>query len=240
MEKTNFALLFGHLAIYLFVWVFAVTTRAAAMAWTSNRFGDDTAKNQGRITLNPFVQADLLGTIIIPAAVFVLGWVAGGIPFVAWGKPVPVDENNWHKPRLAGAMVSLSEIFVNLSIALVSFLILKSLIFSGVVGQQEFIQLLLRTEEGANTSSLTPLTLILWYGLILNLALAVLSLIPFPPFNGGMIVKAIFPQSLKPIFEKIGNLGIIPVLLLIYFVIVPFVFVPMILGVIYLLGIALD
>lgn len=79
----------GHLSVYLFVWVFAITCRAAATAWAANYFGDQTAKNAGRISLNPFVQSDLIGTIIIPIVGFVFGWLNPGlgIPFLAWGRP---------------------------------------------------------------------------------------------------------------------------------------------------------
>ena len=218
MEKNNFTLMFGHLAVYLFVWVFAITCRAAATAWVANYYGDQTAKNNGRITLNPFVQSDLIGTIIIPIIAFIFGWMnpGFGVPFFAWGRPVPVDPQQFRNPKLGSLMTGLAAVFVNILIALISFVLLKLLLVVGVFDLAGLGQVIARGHEITNFSWIAPFEAILWYGLILNLILAVFSMIPFPPFNGGAVLRAILPERFNFIISFFNRFGLIIAVLLIY------------------------
>lgn len=235
MEKMNFAMLFGHLAVYLFVFVFAITAQGALTAWMSNYFGDDTAKNQGRISLSPFVQADLTGTIILPALAFIIGWLSPGIPFMAWGKRVPIESENWRDPKRAGVMVTLAGTFAFAAIAVISFFLLKILLVSGIIDSHELILVILKQSSVA-TSWLAPVELILWYSLILNVALTIFSLIPFPPFNGGVVLASLLPESFKPVVSFFEKFGILIALALIYFGIIGYVLNPIFGFVIELLG----
>ena len=133
MEKSGLALFLGCLAVYRFVWVFSITTQGWITAWMSNYYGDDTAKNQGRISFSPFVQADLTGTIIWPTVAFAISWLSPGIPFVGWGRRVPINAENWESPKTAGFAVTLSSTFASLALSLFSFAGLKLLISSGLV-----------------------------------------------------------------------------------------------------------
>jgi|GEM_PF-5179751 len=240
MEKFNFALFAGHLAIYLFVWVFAITAHGAVTAWMSNRFGDDTARNEDRISFNPFVQVDLIGTIILPVIGFVFGWLnpGGGIPMIAWGKRVPIDSEKWRNPKLAAVSVALASTFASISIALIAFILLKLLFVSGAADVESFTRLLMQRNFSDEVSWLAPIELILWYGLILNIALAVYSLIPFPPFSGGAALSALLPTSFKPLFNFFERYGLIFGLLLIYSGVIGFVLRPVFYFVIYLLGLS--
>jgi Zn-dependent protease len=227
MEKINFALFFGHLAVYLFVWVFALTAHGALTAWLSNYFGDDTAKNAGRISLSPFVQADLVGTIILPTIAFALGWLATGIPFIGWGKRVPLNSENWRNPKLAGVVVTLASTFASILIAIVSFGILKTLLATGIADTNSFLQIIFSRKTPTEISLLAPIEIILWYSLAVNTVLALFSLIPFPPFSGGVALFSLLPEVLKPVKTFFNQFGLILALLFIYFFGITYVFTPL-------------
>jgi Zn-dependent protease len=92
------------------VLLFAISAHEAAHAWMSNRFGDDTARLLGRITLNPMAHIDPIGTLLIPIVGFVLGSAGGGrLPLIGWGKPTPVNPLRWRQKDLANVMPSLQE-----------------------------------------------------------------------------------------------------------------------------------
>lgn len=235
--ENNIGLLLGHTAIYLFVWVFAITAKSAVTAWMSNRYGDDTAKNAGRITLNPFVQADLIGTILLPVIGFVMGWFGGGIPLVAWGKQVPIDAEKWRNPKVAGVMVALSSTFVSVALAAVCLLLLKALFVAGLADADSFTQVILRRDAGNGVSWIAPIELIFWYGMVLNIALTIFSLIPFPPFAGGAILSAVLPASFRPALNFFEQYGLLIALALIYFGVLNYFINPVLFAALYFLGI---
>src|SRR6266481_10177190 len=113
--------LIAHLVVYMVVLLLAISAHEAAHAWMSNRFGDDTARLLGRITLNPAAHIDPIGTLLIPIASFVLGSMGGPvarIPLIGWGKPTPVNPLRWRNKDLANVMVSIAGILANLTIAI--------------------------------------------------------------------------------------------------------------------------
>src|SRR5215210_6925932 len=85
------------LVIFMVVWIFAVSAHEAAHAWTSYKFGDDTAFRLGRVTLNPLPHIDPIGTLILPIIGFVAGYSPniGAVPLIMWGKPTPVNPLKW-------------------------------------------------------------------------------------------------------------------------------------------------
>src|SRR5215211_1795682 len=121
--------LIPQLVIYMVVLLLAISAHEAAHAWMSYKFGDDTARLLGRITLNPMAHTDPIGTLLIPIVGFVLGAMGGGrIPLIGWGKPTPVNPLRWRNKNVANVMVSLAGILANLFIALVAFTIFKILL----------------------------------------------------------------------------------------------------------------
>src|SRR5215211_4091366 len=120
--------LIGQLIIYMVVLIFAISAHEAAHAWMSYKFGDDTARLLGRITLNPVAHTDPIGTLLIPIAGFIFGHIGGAvatIPLIGWGKPTPVNPLRWHNKDLANVMVSGAGIMANILIAIVTFIIFK-------------------------------------------------------------------------------------------------------------------
>src|SRR3989442_15779588 len=128
----------------------------------SNRFGDDTARLLGRITLNPMAHTDLIGTLLIPIAGFIFSHVGASIALIGWGKPTPVNPLRWRNKDLANVMVSIAGILANLTIAIIALIVLHSAYYLRLLGQGG---LLASIEE--------PAVLFLFTALNLNVSLAV-------------------------------------------------------------------
>jgi Zn-dependent protease len=192
------------LVIYMVVLLLAISAHEAAHAWMSNKFGDDTAKLLGRITLNPTAHTDPIGTLLIPIVGFIVGAMGGGrIPLIGWGKPTPVNPLRWRNKDLANVMVSLAGILANLFIAIVAFTIFKVLLHSGVIFSM-------------SPSMQEPVVLFLENLLIMNISLAVFNLLPFPPLDGSKVLETFLPASMQPILEMLEQYGYWILIILIY------------------------
>src|ERR1041384_6617830 len=117
------------------VLLLAISAHEAGHAWMSYKFGDDTARLLGRITLNPVAHTDPIGTLLIPIVGFIFGSVGGpvaSIPLIGWGKPTPVNPLRWRNKDLANVMVSIAGILANLILAIIGFTIIKVLVMKGL------------------------------------------------------------------------------------------------------------
>ena len=192
------------LVIYMVVLLLAISAHEAAHAWMSYKFGDDTARLLGRITLNPAAHTDPIGTLLIPIVGFVVGAMGGGrIPLIGWGKPTPVNPLRWRRKDLANVMVSLAGIFANLIIAIVAFTIFKVLLNSGLVFSM-------------SASMREPVVLFLDNLLVMNISLAVFNLLPFPPLDGSKVLETFLPASMQPMLEMLEQYGYWILIILIY------------------------
>lgn len=194
------------LLIYMIVLLFAISAHEAAHAWMSNRFGDDTARLLGRITLNPNAHIDPIGTLLIPIVGFILGNIGGAlgaIPLIGWGKPTPVNPLRWRNKDLANVMVSAAGIMANLFIAICAFTIIKVLLMTGGFGS-------------IPESIREPVNLFLTYFLIMNLSLAIFNLLPFPPLDGSKILETFLPESARPMLAFMEQFGFIILMMLMY------------------------
>ena len=198
--------LIPQLVIYMVVLLLAISAHEAAHAWMSYRFGDDTARLLGRITLNPVAHTDPMGTLLIPIVMFIVGHVGGAlgsIPLIGWGKPTPVNPLRWRNKDLANVMVSIAGILANLLIATIGFIILKVLLMTGA-------------GESLPESLQEPIGLFLRYLLIMNISLAVFNLLPFPPLDGSKVLDTFLPASMRPLMEILEQYGYIILMILIY------------------------
>src|SRR5258707_8769616 len=154
--------LIAQLVLFMVVRLVAISAHEAAHAWMSYKFGDDTARLLGRITLNPVAHTDPIGTLLIPIVSFVLGNMGGlgRIPLIGWGKPTPVNPLRWHNKDLANVMVSAAGIMANLLIAAFAFAVFKVLLMTRVVNPDHL-------------SMQEPVPLFLTYLLTMNVSLAV-------------------------------------------------------------------
>lgn len=184
------------------VLLLAISAHEAAHAWMSYKFGDDTARLLGRITLNPVAHTDPIGTLLIPIVMFIFGSTGTNIPLIGWGKPTPVNPLRWRNKDLANVMVSLAGILANIFIASIAFLILKYFIIAGPGMLPESVQ--------------EPVFLFLQYLLFMNVSLAVFNLLPFPPLDGSKVLETFLPASAQPVLDLLEQHGYIIMMILIY------------------------
>ncbi|MBN2346292.1 MAG: site-2 protease family protein [Candidatus Aminicenantes bacterium] len=176
--------------------LFAISVHESAHAWTADKFGDPTARLQGRITLNPIAHIDLIGTIIFPLLLAVVG-----TPVFGWAKPVMVNPYNLRDRRRAGMFISAAGPVANIMVSMV-IIVLLLLLFQPIM----------------TTSSLTVLLLvkIASYLLLINIFLAVFNLIPIPPLDGSGILEGVLKGEALVLYEKIKPYGFFILLLIIY------------------------
>jgi len=209
----NIAQLLGHLIIYIVVFLFAVSIHEAAHAWVSHLWGDDTAYMLGRVTLNPVAHTDPIGTLLLPIIGFVAGWGGGFVPLMAWGKPTPVNPRNWTDYKWGNVSVSVAGVTANFIVVIIAFVIFKVLFITDTVHPNDLIDIVRRQNQGITL--MTPVLLLLWYSLTLNLSLVIFNLLPFPPLDGSGILSSFLPASFMPVFEMMEQYGFLILLVLI-------------------------
>ena len=217
----------GELIIYMVVLLLAISAHEAAHAWMSNRFGDDTARLLGRITLNPASHIDPIGTLLIPIASFIftnLGGAFGAIPLIGWGKPTPVNPLRWRNKNTANIMVSIAGILANLLIAAGAFVLLKLALMTGVLA-----------DGGALASVAEPVGTLLSYGLFMNVGLAVFNLLPIPPLDGSKVLETFLPPSAQPTLELLERFSFIILIVVIHLGVLDIIFAPVARVIIFLL-----
>jgi len=178
------------LLILLPVLLFSVVIHEVAHALVAKWEGDDTAHRLGRITLNPIPHLDPVGSIAVPLLMFFL--FPGGFIF-GWAKPVPVDPRNFRDYKWGDIRVSLAGIAANLLLALFCGLILGPVML---------------LERGAGFGVGLILYQVFYFGLLINLILAVFNLIPIPPLDGSHVVAQLLPPRLAMKYRELGRFGI--------------------------------
>jgi Zn-dependent protease len=155
----------------------SLTIHEAAHAWTAYRFGDPTAKQLGRLSLNPLVHIDLLGTIILP----LIGAISN-LPIIGWAKPVPVNISRLRQPRRDFMLVAAAGPASNLVIAMVAAIAYRILV-AGLDSSSELL------------SRIGPdfLARVLAWTVTSNVWLALFNLIPVPPLDGGNVLAGLLP-----------------------------------------------
>jgi Zn-dependent protease len=181
------------------VLLFSLSFHESAHAWAALRMGDDTAQREGRISLNPLVHIDPIGTVLMP----LLQFLAAGIPLLAWAKPTPYNPANFRRE------VSLAKghVFVagagpvsNMALALAFVAALFGVLRLGIVG----------VEEIGDSRLLESLMM----GVYLNVALALFNLVPLPPLDGSKVAAWSLPRSFAERYEAaLESFG--PILLLV-------------------------
>lgn len=172
--------------------VIAFTVHEFAHAYSAYKFGDMTAYNAGRVTLNPRVHLDVLGTILILLAGF------------GWAKPVPVNPNRFSRPRLMSIIVTAAGPISNLVMAFLGLVVFHLLFSTGVldsssIGVQKALYIFL-----------------IKYFVWINILLFLFNLIPLPPLDGYRIISNLLPLRLQMKLEQNLHWGMIFFLLLVF------------------------
>jgi Zn-dependent protease len=179
---------FAQIVIAFIVLLFSLTIHEMAHAWTADRLGDPTARLLGRVSLNPLVHADLIGTIVFPLLASV-----SGIPLLGWAKPVPVNGRNLRRGRRDFVFVAAAGPASNLAMAIAAAMLLRLLPVTPLTLGQP------------NVSA--PLASLLSLALQINVLLAVFNMLPIPPLDGGNVVSGLLPDRLAFNFNRIRPYG---------------------------------
>ena len=156
------------IVVAFLVLIFSLSVHEAAHAWSASQLGDDTAKRLGRVTLNPVVHADPIGTLLLPLIAMV-----SGAPVIGWAKPTPVNTRNLRQPRRDHILVTAAGPISNLLIAIAAAAAMR-----------------IGATSGGSLSDL-----LIYEALTLNVLLAVFNMLPIPPLDGGQIMMALLPRG---------------------------------------------
>ena len=201
----------AQIVIAFIVLLFSLTVHESAHAWTANRLGDPTARLLGRVSLNPIVHIDPIGTVVFPLIA-----LASHVPLIGWAKPVPVNGSRLGHPRRDFVLVAAAGPASNLVMAFTAAAVLAVLPVSPVVLGEPNVSV--------------PIASLLNSAIQLNLLLAVFNMMPIPPLDGGNVLAGLLPFQLARQFDRLRPYGVLLIYALIltdgyyYLVITPYLF----------------
>jgi Zn-dependent protease len=190
----------GQFILYMVALIFSLSLHEAGHAWMSNRFGDDLARSQGRITLNPVAHVDPIGTLLFPAIAFFTG-----APLLGWARPTPVNPLAWRNKRVANIWVSAAGVICNFFLALVAGITLRVLLELDLIGGSTGDILPTFSESGVAVGAIKLLEVFFR----MNVVLGVFNLIPIPPLDGSKILGSLLPEKFEAAMESIERFGMI-------------------------------
>ncbi len=168
------------LAIPLGIVLLALTVHEAAHAWTADKLGDPTARLLGRVSLNPIVHIDPIGTILLPLVA-----AYSGLPIIGWAKPVPVNISRLRQPRRDFMVVAAAGPISNLLQAVLAAVIVQLVLPDGL------------------------LPAVLRLAVNINVFLALFNLIPVPPLDGGNVLAGLLPPAAADVFIRMQPFGFV-------------------------------
>ncbi len=173
MESLNFAEIGANVGLYFIPFLFALCFHEFAHAYVARLRGDRTAEMMGRLSMNPLVHMDLIGTVILPLGAIIMGW-----PFFGWAKPVPVNPRNLKDIKNDMFLVAIAGPAANILLAIVSVILIS------IFGR-------LLPELSISTAAIKTLDMFL----IINLFLAVFNMLPLHPLDGGKVLARFLPYE---------------------------------------------
>ena len=174
--------------------VFAITLHEAAHGYVARHFGDRTAEALGRITLNPLRHIDPIGTVLVPAMLFL---TAGPQYIFGWAKPVPVNFGNLHHPKRDMLWVAAAGPLAHFAMAFGWMVVLKLTLGDGVWP----------SGEAARMARI---------GVSVNLVLMALNLLPIPPLDGGRIAVSLLPNRAAAVWSRLEPFGFLLIVALMF------------------------
>ena len=194
--------LVGEFVLSMVAFLFSASVHESAHAWMSSHFGDDLARSQGRISLNPVVHIDPIGTLLFPAIAFFTH-----VPLIGWAKSTPVNPLAWRDKRVANFWVSAAGVICNFIMAIVAGIAIRLLFSFGILdvgnGQNWLIP------AGSGSMAALGAASLLRTFFTVNIMLGIFNLLPIPPLDGsGMLSSALGPsfESGMDQLERFGYL----------------------------------
>ena len=187
----------------------AVVLHEYAHGWVANYYGDDTARSQGRLTLNPLPHIDRFGTIIVPLLCLL---APGGFLF-GWAKPVPVNPRRLRNPRKDMALVAVAGPAMNFVLAIISGILLSLLLSIDPTLQANWPpQPDVEPRRDLLGMFLLPLVAMSLFSIIINTLLFAFNLLPIPPLDGGRILTSLLPYRSALILSRMEPYGMFIIL----------------------------
>lgn len=197
------------IAVYALPVLFAITLHEAAHGYVARRYGDNTAMLAGRITLNPIRHIDPVGTILVPIAILVSSSLMGvGAFLFGWAKPVPVNFGNLRNPKRDIRYVAFAGPGANFLMAMLWAILLKFQLSTGFA-EPFFVEMAKA-------------------GIVVNLVLAALNLLPILPLDGGRILFSLLPSSAAYSFSRTEPYGMIILIALLLLNVLPMLIQPVV------------
>ena len=165
----------------------ALSIHEAAHAWSADKLGDPTARLLGRVSLNPLVHIDVIGTVILPILAAI-----SGLPIIGWAKPVPVNISRLRNPRRDFMLVAAAGPVSNLLQAFAAAMLFRVIVGGGDAGYNQ-----------------SPIHALLVDAVQINVFLALFNLIPVPPLDGGNVLAGLLPPAAAQMFIRLREFGFI-------------------------------
>jgi Zn-dependent protease len=180
--------------------LFSASVHESAHAWTSSHFGDDLARSQGRISLNPLVHIDPIGTLLFPAIAFFTH-----VPLLGWAKATPVNPMAWRNKRVANFWVSAAGVICNFIMAIMAGIAIRLLYSFGIIDVGPGHDWLIP----ATTTSMVAIGAVslLRTFFMINIMLGIFNLLPVPPLDGSGILSSLLPPSFEAGMEQLQQFG---------------------------------
>lgn len=194
---------FVQILIEVIVFLFAISVHESAHAWMALRNGDPTAYMLGRVTLNPIKHIDPVGTVLLPALALFTNF-----PMIGWAKPTPVNTRNFKNLVRSDVLTSVAGPISNFLVAFGAMLLLAVIALTSGEGHN-VVQELARGIAPGSGSVLTPLGIILYEAMLINVLLAIFNLIPIPPLDGSHVLRHFLPTAMLRVYDTAGILALV-------------------------------